>query len=722
MKKSLMLLFLVISMVLLSFNATAASPWEPYEHYIPAEMLISKRHLRGMWISTVLNLDWPSKETAEIKDSSERIQKSKEELISLLDMAASMNINAIFFQVSPEGDALYKSDLVPWSRYLTGKFGQDPGFDPLEFVIEQAHRRNMELHAWVNPYRVSMYTDKDTTASLNIPKSVYMEHPEWIRKAMNRYVIDPGIPEARKWVVDRVMEIVEKYDIDGIHFDDYFYYERTFGELDDKQTYSKYNPDGISNIKDWRRNNTYVLIKEISEKIRTAKKWVKFGISPMGIWANKKDGYTDGSNTRSSVTNYDSAFADTKRWVEEELIDYIAPQVYFTFANPNAPYGELTTWWADVVKGKNVHLYIGQALYKINDDSDKYFKGSNALTEFSNQLKYNVAQPRIMGSILFRAKNFTDSGKQQVVSAIKKDLWSTKSLIPVMPWKGGRAPDMPEWGKVEAVSEGTKITWADKDPDTCYYAVYRFGKDETIMHGKNIIARNLIALIRKEQGQTAEYIDRNVKNPEKVKYMITALDRLHNESEGRIIAAGHSAYFLDVGPDFSWAAEAIDELYERKIILGNGNGMFFPSENTKRRDFIIMVVRAFGLNAEWETNYADVPGDVYYRNEAGIAKKLGLMPGIGEYFYPEKNIIREEMIVILLRAIAASGYKFELSGEDILRQYKDESEISAYARAAVASMIKSGYIEGSNGYIRPKGLATRAEIAAILHRILNLND
>lgn len=281
---------------------------------------------------------------------------------------------------------------------------------------------------------------------------------------------------------------------------------------------------------------------------------------------------------------------------------------------------------------------------------------------------------------------------------------------------------MPGWGKVEAVSEGIKLTWTDNDPDTCYYAVYRFGKDEAIMRGSNIIAENLVALVRKEQGQTAEYIDSSVKNPEKVKYMVTALDRLHNESEGRIIASGHSAYFLDIGPDFSWAADAIDELYERKIILGDGNGLFFPTEYMKRKDFIIMVVRAFGLNAEWGTNYADVPGDAYYSSEVGIAKKLGLIPGFGEYFYPEDNIVREEMFVILLRTIALSGYKFEISSESILRQFKDESEISAYARAAVASMIKSGYIEGSNGYIRPKGLATRAEIATILHRILDLND
>jgi hypothetical protein len=291
-----------------------------------------------------------------------------------------------------------------------------------------------------------------------------------------------------------------------------------------------------------------------------------------------------------------------------------------------------------------------------------------------------------------------------------------------MPWKGGRAPDMPIWGKVETVSDGTKITWDNNEPNTCYYAVYRFGNDEAIMYDSNITAKNLIALIRKEHGQTAEFIDKKVKNPEKVKYMITALDRLHNESKGRIIAAGQSAYFLDVGLDFSWAVNAIDELFERKIVLGNGNGMFFPSENTKRKDFIIMVVRAFGLDAESETNFIDVPGDAYYHNEAGIAKKLGLMPGNDENFYPEENIVREEMIVILLRAIAESGYNFEITSEDILRQYKDEGEISGYARAAVASMIKSGYIEGSNGYIRPKGLATRAEIAVILHRILNLND
>mgnify|MGYP000973113624 FL=1 len=169
----------------------------------------------------------------------------------------------------------------------------------------------------------------------------YKEHPHWIKTAMNRYVVDPGIPEAREWVFNRVMEVVQNYDIDGVHFDDYFYYERTLGELKDQATYEKYNKGQFTNIEDWRRYNTYLLVKELSEEINSTKPWVKFGISPGGIWANKPDGYLEGSNTQSTYTNYNTNFADTKKWVDEELIDYIAPQIYFTFANSKASYGEL---------------------------------------------------------------------------------------------------------------------------------------------------------------------------------------------------------------------------------------------------------------------------------------------------------------------------------------------------------------------------------------------
>ncbi len=712
-------IFVLAVLILLVQQVLAAStPWDLYNQYIPGKMLVTKRHLRGMWISTVLNLDWPSTEARDLKDDSERIQKSKEELISILDRAVDMNMNAIFFQVSPQGDALYISEHVPWSRYLTGTFGKDPGFDPLEFAIDEAHRRNLEFHAWFNPYRVSMYTNTETTRSLDIPKSVFREHPDWIRTAMNRYVVDPGIPEARNWAFNRVMEVVSNYDIDGVHFDDYFYYERTAGELKDEQTYQKYNQGQFSNIQDWRRNNTYLLIREISKEINAVKPWVKFGISPGGVWGNSEDGHPEGSNTKSTYTNYDINFADTKKWVEEELIDYIAPQIYFTFANSRASYGELATWWANITKRKNVHLYIGQALYKINDDSDQYFKGANALKEFPNQMKFNVAHPDISGSILFRAKNLTDSGKQQVVSLLKNELWDTKALIPIMPWKGGAAPEKPVVGTIRTVDSGTKITWQDNDPNTCYYAVYRFGIDEKINTSSSIIAKNLIAAVRREPGNGMEFIDTQTKKPEQVKYMVTSLDRLHHESEGLVISHNQSTYFTDLGPDYHWAINAIDELHEKKIILGDGKGFFYPDEFTKRGDFILMIVRSLELDSEFEENYADVGEDAYYYNGIGIAKKLGIIHGDNRYFNPEVNITREDMMIILIRALGAAGYEFELASEDVLTHFTDEDQISSYARPAAASLVKSGLILGNGGFIAPKSFATRAELSVMLHRIL----
>jgi len=163
-----------------------ANPWDPYLNFLPAETPVVKRELRGTWISTVANLDWPSGDVKKITNEVERIKKSKEELITILDTVVSMNMNAVFFQVSPEADAFYKSDIVPWSRYLTGTFGKDPGFDPLAFAIEEAHKRNLEFHAWFNPYRVSVDMKDSTKSSLNIKKSVYKEHPEWIKTSMSR--------------------------------------------------------------------------------------------------------------------------------------------------------------------------------------------------------------------------------------------------------------------------------------------------------------------------------------------------------------------------------------------------------------------------------------------------------------------------------------------------------------------------------------------------------
>ncbi|WP_242837285.1 family 10 glycosylhydrolase [Alkaliphilus transvaalensis] len=720
------LVFFMVTLIIITtlplHTFATSNPWDQYAHYLPKETPIAKRDLRGTWISTVINLDWPSAETIKIANDQERIKKSKEELIAILDNAVEMNMNAIFFQVSPEGDALYQSDIVNWSRYLTGTFGKDPGFDPLAFVIEEAHKRNLELHAWFNPYRISMNTSDATKASLNIDKSVYKDHPQWVRTAMSRFVVDPGIPEARKWVVDRVMEVVKNYDIDGIHFDDYFYYESTNNELQDDETYKKYNSGQFSNKADWRRNNTYLLIKELSNKISATKPWVKFGISPTAVWGNQRDGHSNGTNTSAGQPNYDRSYADTKKWIEEEIIDYIAPQIYFTFGNTRVPYGEVADWWSRVVKGKNVHLYIGQALYKVNSDADPYFNGSSSVEEFERQLKFNILNSEIKGSIMFRYQNFNDINKLSVVNMIKEKPWSTKAIVPIMPWKGGKAPNAPTLGRMENTDKGIKVTWMDHDPNTSYYGIYRIDKGADFDRNRNDSARSLVTTIRKNTNGLQEFIDqeKNI-DPTKTAYVITALDRLHHESNELFVGITISKYFNDISTNYAWAVSAIDYFYEKQIVFGTGNDLFSPANNTKRGDFILMVVRALDLKADFKDNFGDVPKSSYYYDAIGTAKALGIAKGSGNNaFNPNGNISREDMMVIMNRVIEKSGVRLEPAGEEALSGYHDAHQISNYARESVARLTKAGLVVGSGGGVKPKDLATRAEIVVILDRLLKI--
>ena len=526
-----LLLVIVINLLLPAPTYALIDPLEAYKAYLPDEMPVVKRHLRAAWLATVTNLDWPSATSRYIADDNKRITLQKQELIDKLDKAAELNINAIFFQVRPEADALYKSQIVPWSRYLTGTFGKDPGFDPLAFAIEEAHKRNIELHAWLNPYRVSMNINENTISSLNVNGSVYKEHPDWIKIASNRFVLDPGIPAARMWVEDCVMEIVKKYDIDGIHFDDYFYNESQDSKLQDDATFIKYNNGQFLNKADWRRNNTYLLVKELSTKIRAAKSWVKFGISPAGVWGDKSAAHPDGSNTWAGYTNYDSNFADTKLWVDEEIIDYIAPQIYWSFSTPSSSYGEVATWWSNVVKGKNVHLYIGQPLYKVNEAAYSDFTNGNGEAEITRQVIFNVVKPGISGSAMFSFNRFYDTTKAEIVNKLKNELWVTKALVPVMPWKGGSAPVAPQTGTALKTMNGIKLTWNDTDINTTYFVIYRYRKGELINLNIDNSAKKIIATVRKNSDGTQEFTDTTA-NIINSTYVVTSLDRLHNESNG----------------------------------------------------------------------------------------------------------------------------------------------------------------------------------------------
>ncbi|CBJ35024.1 glycoside hydrolase family 10 protein [Ralstonia solanacearum] len=381
--------------------------------------------VRATWVASVLNLDWPSQASTQIENVQERVRVQQDELLRILDEAVAMNLNTLVFQVKPCADALYCSRLLPWSPYLTGAVGKDPGFDPLAFLLQHAHARGIKVHAWLNPYRVSMNTRQDTIdaltrSSTDSPPSVYRQHLDWVRVANNRFVLDPGIPEVRAWLAGIIAEIVRNYPVDGIQFDDYFYYETRDSQLDDTATYQRYGA-GFADKGDWRRDNTYRLIRDIAGTIKAIKPWVVFGISPAGVWRNKQDDPL-GSDTQAGAPNYDVAYADTRRWVLEGLIDYIAPQIYWPFARQIVRYDTIARWWADTVRQTRTRLYIGMALYKVGTPStvEPDWTVEGGVPEIARQLDLNEALPEIHGSMLFRHGFLREPQTQQVVAYLKR--------------------------------------------------------------------------------------------------------------------------------------------------------------------------------------------------------------------------------------------------------------------------------------------------------------
>ncbi|MFW9266001.1 glycoside hydrolase family 10 protein [Pseudomonas sp. NR3] len=491
-----------------------------------------KRHLRGTWISTVINLDWPSKNSLSLVDPQARINQQKNELKNLLDEAVKLRLNAVFFQVKPACDAFYRSQVLPWSAYLTGTFGQDPGYDPLQFAIEQAHLRNLELHAWFNPYRVSMNTRQSTVEALsNVPPaspvSVYSSNPDWVRIAAQRFVLDPGVPEARDWVIQGIMEVVDNYDIDGVHLDDYFYYETPDSPLDDADTFAKYG-NAFQDKGDWRRNNITEMIALLSRRIRASKSHVKFGVSPAGVWRNQRDDI-EGSDTTAGSPTYDKQFADTRQWVLDELLDYIAPQVYWPLTRRIVQYDIISNWWASVVRGKSVHLYIGMALYKVGvaSSAEPQWLVENGTTEIGSQLLWNLTSEGVHGSVLFRASFFHAPAVLPATGVIKQSIWPTLALVPSMPWKGTKSPAPPIEPECRTASQGVELRWVDgNDEGTVYYAIYRFACNQSVMIDN---PENLIATVRSAGTQQC-WVDTSPSSSEGMMYAVTALDRNHNES------------------------------------------------------------------------------------------------------------------------------------------------------------------------------------------------
>lgn len=355
-----------------------------------AQQYHPKKEFRGIWIATVANIDWPKS-----KGLDEETQK--QQFIEILDFYQNLNFNVAVVQIRTAGDAFYPTDKAPWSRFLTGTEGYAPDsiYDPLKWMIEETHKRGLQFHAWLNPYRATFTLD----TTILSPDHAFYKHREWMLKYGNKYYFNPGLPEVKEHIIDVISEVVQKYDIDGVHFDDYFYpYKITKEIFNDSLQYNLYASEDQT-IDDWRRSNIDDLIRSCAEMIRKDKPWVQFGVSPFGVWRNASKDST-GSNTRAGQTTYDDLYADVLKWMREGWIDYNVPQLYWSMDYPPASYKILVDWWSRQ-EGKT-NIYIGHGLYKVKDNADKAW---NKIKEIPNQIKLTRETEQINGSVYFSAKS-----------------------------------------------------------------------------------------------------------------------------------------------------------------------------------------------------------------------------------------------------------------------------------------------------------------------------
>lgn len=344
---------------------------------------------RAVWVATVYNLDYPDKATTDA-------EALKAQADAILENSAEMGMNAVILQVRPSCDALYPSELFPWSSYLTGDQNTPPagGFDPLEYWVEKAHGLGLELHAWVNPFRVTKSGQDEFDALA--PSNPAKQHPDWVVEHEGNFYLDPGLPEVRELVVQGAEELARNYDIDGVHLDDYFYPGRTFA---DEATYEQYGGD-FSNLGDWRRDNVNRLIQTLDQRLHAIDPQLSFGVSPSGVWADSTH-QSAGSATTGNYESYYAAYADSRRWVQEGWVDYICPQIYWPIGHATLDYETIARWWTDTVEGTGVKLYIGMADYQADkDDPESPWYGLDAIRA---QLRLN-RELNVAGEAHFRYK------------------------------------------------------------------------------------------------------------------------------------------------------------------------------------------------------------------------------------------------------------------------------------------------------------------------------
>lgn len=666
---SLFILLLFVSGCFVSTTASASG--------------VPKSEMRAAWIATVTNIDMKAGMTKE-----QYTNWAKQ----TLDQLKGQNFNTVIFQVRPTNDALYNSKLAPWSTFITGKAqGTNPGYDPLQIMVEEAHKRGMELHAWMNPYRVTMPNKElSTLASNNVART----NPDWVVKYGTQYYLNPGIPEVQNYLAEVVRELIANYDIDAVHMDDYFYpYKIANTEFPDQDTFKKYG-SSFKSVDDWRRNNVNNLVSKIYSTIKSTKSHVQYGISPFGVWRNKASDAT-GSDTRAGVENYDDLYADTRQWIKDGTIDYITPQIYWSRSLSVANYTTLLNWWSKEVQTyaykHPVNLYIGIADYKVNSDSDKAW---NDKMEIPNQIIANRAGMVAKGQMHYSLRSI-QANKLGYATIVKNQLYNYKAIAPSTSWSNAAQPVKPTDVSISQVTAGNQLTITGQARK---FVIYRFdGTNE----GSYQDAKNIVDVVYNTNGKTV-FTDTTANPDRTYTYGITSLSGTNVESkDAAVVRIGNvSASFKDVSPSYRAFME-IEYLAKQQIVLGD-NGYYYPSRLVTRAEAAAMLGRALNLDGEKrETKFTDVNPDSFASGYIQSAAEKGIINGYENgNFKPNANITRGEMAIMISRAY---GYEFD-------------NTAAGAAKALMTLGIASGYANGSFGI---SDNIIRADFAVFLARAIN---
>lgn len=472
----------------------------------------SKRQMRAVWVATVTNIDWPSQKGLTSK-------QQQDEMIRMLDDFKANNINTVIFQARPAADVFYASCIEPWCMWLSGKQGiaPNPYYDPLKFIIEESHKRCMEVHVWINPYRALNYED----VSLFSKDHIFNKKRYMFVKYGDKYYFDPGVPDTRDYLNSVLRELVENYDMDAIHFDDYFYpYPIARNKFPDDDSFSKYHR-GFTHRNDWRRDNVTLTIRQLHETIKSIKPWVDFGVSPFGVWRHQGQD-PRGSKTYRALTNYDDLYADILKWMREGYIDYVAPQLYWEIGKKNTDYRVLVDWWTKNAGKCNV--YAGLYVSGFEQYKNSAWRTPNELVR---QMQYNKTNPLVKGEMFFSARTFMKN-LQGLNDELKQNFYAKPALVPENQNLKSEPSAQPKKLSIDDENDKVIMNW-EKVEDKAgkavsYYVVYAFkGKGVGDMEDAN----NIVGVTAENNFDLSNYCSRCLGT---YSFVVTSVNKFRRES------------------------------------------------------------------------------------------------------------------------------------------------------------------------------------------------